>query len=72
MANAKAKRFETEFKIARLRKNLTQERAAKMLGVKTDTICRWEKDYTRMSVPKFIAYCRCLGLDPGEIIRLGV
>ena len=72
MKETKAQRFETAFKVGRMKKRYTQERVGKMLGVDTDTICKWEKDYTKMSIPKFIAFCRCLGLDPSEIIKLGV
>lgn len=66
----KADRINKEFKKARIDLGYSQETAAKHFGVKQDTVSKWEKDYTRMSVDKFERYCRYLRLKPSDLLEI--
>lgn len=51
------------FKTARENRNLLQQDIAKLLGVKVQTICDYEKGRRRMSFDNIKILCKYLGVD---------
>lgn len=62
--------MEITLKSARVNKNLTQEEAAKLIGVNSDTLRRYEKGTTFPDVPVIMQIEKVYGLSYSDIIFL--
>lgn len=51
----------------RARKNVTQEEAAKALGIATATYNSWEKDISKVAIGKVWKVAEFYGVEIGEI-----
>lgn len=51
----------------RARKNVTQERVAKDIGVSPQTYCAWEKDISNVAVSKVKALANYFGVTLNQI-----
>ncbi len=49
-------------------KNISREALAATLGVSLATIANWEKKPAMMSVLKFFALAKALGIEPDQIL----
>ncbi len=55
-------------KSARLRKNMTQQEVANMLGIKANTLSNWEKGRTEPDIDTFVKLCHIYDINCATIL----
>ena len=58
-----------KLKKARKGKKMTQLELAEILGVKTATVCQYEKNVAFPSLPNFKKICETLNLDANDLLQ---
>lgn len=48
------------------------KQVAPFLGISFDTVSLMEKGRLSIPVPRLILWCLCLGVDPGEVLKLAL
>lgn len=59
--------MDISLKAARINANLTQEAAAKLIGVSPTSLIKWEKGVTQPRTMHFLKMCSVYGIDPSIV-----
>jgi transcriptional regulator with XRE-family HTH domain len=56
---------------ARLKKGLTQQQAAELLGTSDKYVARVERGLTNIGVGTLLRFAKCYGVDPDKLLKGG-
>lgn len=69
-ATFEAKKFWMDFKLARVRRDLTQKEVGAEFGVGEPAVSQWENQHRTPSAVKFLTLCKAFDLNPLDYIKI--